>query len=52
MYFYELCSKMSQATQKIGVVYASGMCVACAVRFVSCVEQFPKKKFLDKTFSI
>lgn len=43
----------SQAAQNIRVLYVSGMYVACAVRFVSYVEQISEKKnFLEKTFSI
>ena len=48
MYFYVLCSKMlarMQAAQNIGVLYVSGMYVACAVSlFVSYVEQISEKK--------
>ena len=43
----------SQAVQNIEVLYVSGMYLACAVRFVSYVEQISEKKFfLAKTFSI
>ena len=34
----------SQAAQNIRVLYVSGMYVACAVRFVSYVEQISEKK--------
>ena len=41
----------SQAAQNIRVLYVSGMYVACAVRFLSYVEQISeKKKFLRKDF--
>ena len=42
----------SQAAQNIGVLYVSGMYVACAVSlFVSYVEQISEKKiFLSKNF--
>lgn len=43
----------SQVVQTIGVLYVSGMYVACAVRFVSYVKQISEKKiFLAKNFSI
>ena len=43
----------SQPAQNIRELYVSGMYVACAVRFVSYVEQISEKKiFLEKTFSI
>lgn len=41
----------SQPAQNIRVLYVSGMYVACAVRFVSYVEQISEKKnFLRKDF--
>ena len=54
MYFYVLIvleDVSSQAAQNIGVLYVSGMYVACAVRFASYVEQISEKNFfLRKNF--